>query len=435
MCLNNNKLTMVDRRLLEILLSEQKEELSRKANRNLCSRKEEALVDLESNLAQVVIGVRRSGKSTLCFNVLHKANVNYAYVNFDDERLSDLTKDDLNTVLEVLYKINGNFTHLFLDEVQNVDGWHLFVNRLLRQEIKMLVTGSNAKLLSSELATHLTGRHSTIELYPFSFSEYCNYCGVETALLTTQAEAMRRAAFDAYMKQGGFPELLHEKSPKRYIKELVDDILQRDIAQRHGVRYYAAFEQLSHYLMNVAPSIVTPSNLTSLFDIKSDQTTNNYIKYLKQAYLLIGLRKYSTKSKLRIRDEKVYTVDVAIMNNRQDAMVGENLGWRLESIVYVELLRRSHYHDYDIFYYKKHSRAKEVDFLLCSGNRVVQMYQVAYDISSPKTRKREIDSLVQASKATGCKELFLITDYERGAVMQDGLEIRIIPAYEWLLDS
>ena len=148
----------MDKRTLETILLEQKHELEVKARTRRCRRMEESLVNLDSNLAQVVIGIRRSGKSTLCFNVLHQSGVRYAYVNFDDERLEGLRAADLNNVLETLYKINGEFTHLFLDEIQNVYGWHLFVNRMLRQGMKVVVTGSNAKLLSGELATHLTGR-------------------------------------------------------------------------------------------------------------------------------------------------------------------------------------------------------------------------------------------------------------------------------------
>ena len=128
---------MVDKRTLELILSEQVGELAAKAKTKRCKRKEESLIDLESSLAQVVIGVRRSGKSTLCFNALHASKVKYAYVNFDDERLVEVQAAQLNDVLEVLYKINGDFTHLFLDEIQNVEGWHLFVNRMLRIGMKL----------------------------------------------------------------------------------------------------------------------------------------------------------------------------------------------------------------------------------------------------------------------------------------------------------
>lgn len=172
---------MINIRTLETILSDQLDELKVRHAAHFCRRKEENKVDLNSPQAQVVIGVRRSGKSTLCHNVLHHAGVKYAYVNFDDERLFNLTSDDLNNILEVLYKIYGDFSHLFMDEIQNIPEWYLFVNRLLRKNMRIIITGSNAKLLSGELATHLTGRHHAIHLYPFSFSEYCEYKQIDTS--------------------------------------------------------------------------------------------------------------------------------------------------------------------------------------------------------------------------------------------------------------
>ncbi len=427
---------MIDKRVVEGVLTEQKMELLHKSQMFRCRRKEEDLVNLNSNLAQVVIGVRRSGKSTLCFNVLHNSGVNYAYINFDDERLANVTSDDLNVLLEVLYKINKDFTHLFLDEAQNVEGWHLFVNRLLRQGMRIIITGSNAKLLSSELATHLTGRFNAIELYPFSFEEYCNYLDIDTKLITTKMEGIRRSAFDDYLMKGGFPELLIENDNKRYVSALVDNILKRDIQQRYNIRYFAAFEKMSNHLMNIAPAILSVSEITKLFGIRSSQTTNNYIKYLMQAYLLVGLSKYSTKSKLRVTEEKIYTIDVAIMDGRFQAFVGVNLGWRLETIIYLELLRRCSRNSLDIYYYKKSTRSKEVDFVVCKGNKIIQMYQVAYDISNPKTYKREIDALVAASKETFCTELYLITDSLRETInINEDVKINVIPAYQWLLEN
>ncbi len=424
---------MIDKRELELILLEQKQDLEYKAKMRLCHRAEEAQVDLESSLAQVVIGVRRSGKSTLCLNVLKSAGVTFGYANFDDERLNALETEDLNNVLEVLYKINGEFNHLFLDEVQNVDGWHLFVNRLLRRGMKVLITGSNAKLLSGELSTHLTGRHSTIELYPFSFKEFCDYKQVDTQTLTTVAEAARRSAFDEYLRKGGFPELLTEKNSRKYVSSLTDDILERDIRQRHKVKYFAAFERMAHHLMNVAPAVLSVADLSKTFGIKSAQTADNYVKYLKQAYLLVGLNKYSPKSRQRLTEEKVYTVDVAVMDQRPDAMAGDNLGWRLETVVFLELLRRASNEGQDIYYYKKDSRAKEVDFALCKGNKVLQLYQVCLDLTAEKTRNRELSALFQASEETGCRDLFLITDTQRSTVEKEGRQIRILPAYEWLL--
>ncbi|MBD5175666.1 MAG: AAA family ATPase, partial [Bacteroidales bacterium] len=170
----------MDKRILETILADQAEELALKKKMRFCTRAEEDKIDLSSTQAQVVIGVRRSGKSTLCYNALTRSGVKFAYVNFDDERLVHLTSDDLNDVLEVLYKIHGNFEYLFIDEIQNIPEWYLFVNRLLRRQMHVIITGSNAKLLSGELATHLTGRHHSISLYPFSFTEYCEVKDVDT---------------------------------------------------------------------------------------------------------------------------------------------------------------------------------------------------------------------------------------------------------------
>lgn len=152
----------MDKRIIEQVLAEQQLELANLSTKTLCTRPEEQLVELDSDMAQVVIGVRRCGKSTLCYNVLKENSELFAYANFDDERFNEMTSQDLNNVLEVLYKTYGDFRLLFLDEIQNVDGWHLFVNRILRQGMHVILTGSNAKLLSGEFATSLTGRHDKI---------------------------------------------------------------------------------------------------------------------------------------------------------------------------------------------------------------------------------------------------------------------------------
>lgn len=423
---------MVDKRIIEQVLSEQHEELIALQEVELCTRKEEQQVELDSNLAQVVIGVRRSGKSTLCYNVLKAHAEKYAYVNFDDERLEELQTSDLNTVLEVLYKIYGDFKYLFLDEIQNIGGWYLFVNRLLRQRMHVIVTGSNAKLLSGELATHLTGRNDQIELYPFSFAEWCQCKGVDVKSKTTKAEALRRTAFDEYLMQGGFPELLYKKNKTRYVGNLVNNILKRDIEQRHKIKYVEAFEQLAHHLMNIVPITVVENELASVVGLKSNHTINNYIAFLKEAYLLLGVKKYSTKSRQRVRSEKLYPVDVALMDARPDAFAGENVGWRLETVVYIELLRRNRPMDKDVYYYKS-AGGYEADFVVCKNNLVEEIYQVSYDISKEKTRKRELRGLLAASKETRCDNLFLITDFHREEVVVEGKQIKILPAYDWLL--
>ena len=297
----------------------------------------------------------------------------------------------------------------------------------------ILVTGSNAKLLSGELATHLTGRNEQIELYPFSFAEYCHCNGVDTKSKTTKAEALRRAAFDDYLKQGGFPELLHKENKTRYVGTLVNNILKRDIEQRHKIKYVEAFEQLANHLMNVAPVTVVESELASVVGLKSNHTVSNYINFLKEAYLLLGIKRFSTKSRQRVRAEKIYPIDVALMDGRQDAFAGENVGWRLETIVYIELLRRNRPINRDVYYYKS-PNGYEADFVVCRNNVVEEIYQVSYDISKEKTRKRELRGLLTASKDTRCDNLFLITDFHQEELVLEDKTIHIIPAYTWLIE-
>ncbi|MDE5822842.1 MAG: ATP-binding protein [Paramuribaculum sp.] len=416
--------------LLEIL-RDQREELVNFSSQSFCKRKGEDLIKLDSKKAQVVIGVRRSGKSTLCFNVLHKAQVKFAYVNFDDERLMRLSADDLNDVLKGLYQTYGDFTHIFLDEAQNVEGWHLFVNRLLRQGIKVIITGSNAKLLSSELSTYLTGRYHEIELYPFSFGEFCEIEKVETTNLSTKTDALLRRAFDRYMEVGGFPEIISgEEIADEYVDTLVSNILERDIVQRFKVRYKDAFKSLSNHLMNNAPCEIVYATLQKIFNFRNDKTVENYVSYLYQAYLLKQLRKYSLKSSERIRNAKCYPIDVSLMNARKDAFAKDNLGWRLESLVYLALCRK-YGSGYDIYYHKTDSY--EVDFVVCHRVTVIELVQVSYDISSEKTLNRETSALVKAGISLKCDKLTLVTAYEERELEVDGHNINVSAAYKWLL--
>lgn len=420
---------IIDKRTLEIIFDDQKSELDLRGDEYLCHRVEEKMVDLESPQAQVVIGVRRSGKSTLCFQALSNAKVHFAYADFDDERLVGLQASQLNDVLETLYKIYGDFKYIFLDEIQNVDGWPLFVNRLLRMKIHVVLTGSNAKLLSNDLATHLTGRSSEISLYPFSFDEYCTMKSVNCDLQTTKGIAEKRRAYDDYLMSGGFPELLKIKNGKKYITNLIDNILKRDIEQRYHIVFPAQFENMANHLLNISPYVVSTSDLATTFSFKSSHTVRNYVKYLKEAYILVGIQRYSTKSRLRTTQEKVYAVDVAFMNKRENAFAGENLGWRLETNVANHLFRKCKNEGWDIYYLSE--RSGECDFIICDGNRVLQCIQVSYDITAEKTRKREIKGLLLAGKQTRCENLLLLTDHEYEDVSIDGKQIQIRPVYDW----
>lgn len=418
---------------IEKVLLEQQDELEALEREMLIHRPEEDLINLKSKLAQVVIGVRRSGKSTLCFNALRKAGVHYAYANFDDERLEELETKDLDNILQTLYKIYGKFDYLFLDEIQNIDGWPLFVNRLLRQRIHILITGSNAKLLSTELASHLTGRHHKIELFPFSFKDWCTIKELDYTRLTTKNRGLISRAYEEYFRQGGFPELVSgEENPKEYIGTLIDNIITQDIQKRYKIRNVDALKRLAHHILNENPSIVVKDTLQDIIGIKSERTLGNYLLYLNQAYLVSTINKYSSKSRERTRGEKSYAIDIAFMNKRENAFSGENLGWRLETIVYLELLRRKAGTENDIYYFQ--GRSAEADFVVCDGNKALAIYQVSYDISNEKTRKREIKGCIAGAKATKCNNIFLITDHESEIIEEDGYTIQVIPIWEWLIN-
>ena len=421
----------MDIRELETALLDQKEELEALRNKSFCYREEERMINLESSLAQVVIGVRRSGKSTLCFNALERSKVSYAYVNFDDENLIDLSVKDMNNVLQVLYSIYGDFTHLFFDEIQNIEGWHLFVNRMLRKGIHVLLTGSNSKLLSGELASHLTGRHHTIELLPFSFKDWCSYNGIAMAPLTTRNKGFLMGAFDKYLHQGGFPELLVEPDHTNYIESLFHDIITQDIRKRFKVKYIDSLERLARHLLNISPAVIVKDKLQKQFGFKSHHTLGNYLSYMTQTYLLCKVSKYSSKSKERSVAEKVYAIDVAFMNKRENAFAGDNLGWRLETMVYLELRRRIKTAEEDIYYFDNGNT--EADFIVCGGSKVMGIYQVAYDIENPRTRRREINGAVAAAKHTKCSNVFILTDHHSETIVSNGIEIKAMPVWEWIV--
>ena len=398
-------------------------------------RPEADLISLDNKQAQVVIGVRRSGKSTLCHMALLKAELNYGYVNFDDDRLANLTVEDLNKVLEGIYRVYGNdIKHIFFDEIQNVDGWHLFVNRLLRQGLRIIITGSNAKLLSSELATHLTGRYNEIRLYPFSFRDYCAYRKLATDTPTTRNVALLKNALDDYLMEGGFPELDTVSDKHVYVGSLVDAIITKDIMKRFHIRNGNGLKTLANHIINNAGQIINLTELVEAFKIGTDKTVRNYIDYLTQAFLMVPVTKFSYKSSERLRNGKAYVIDTGMMTFHPNNIITENLGWRLENAVLLELLRRNTPQRRDISYYRPTSRSREVDFVVSERGQVLELIQVAYDIANPKTLSRELISLVEAAKKTGCNHLTLIACTDTRKETIDSVVINVVSAVEWLLN-
>ena len=423
---------MIDEKTILQVLAEQQEEIKSYKPQKWVTRKEESLFEFDTTMAQVVIGVRRSGKSTLCHKVLLERGVRYGYVNFDDDRLADLKTEDLNTVLSCVYQLYGtDVPYLVLDEIQDVDGWYLFVNRLLRTSLHIFVTGSNAKLLSGELATHLTGRYNEIHLYPFSFSEYCLYHQIDMQSITTKADAERKRALMDYIHDGGFPEMQGLRNKRAYVQSLIEAILRKDIKKRFNIRNIESLRKLAHHLINNACQEVNYDELSELLGI-ADKTVKKYVDYLSQAFLVQLLTRHSFKSKERIRNQKVYIVDTGLQGNRDNALMPENIGWRLENIVFIELLRRCAQDFLDVYYHKPAPRAKEIDFVVCDQNKAVELIQVAYEIDSPKAYDRETSSLVKASDALSCSHLTLIAFSQTRDVEIEGKTIHIISALEWL---
>ena len=426
---HRNDIVMTSNKYTQVI-ADQRIEVEQFELSEICNRPEEALVDLDSPLAQIVIGVRRCGKSTLCHTVLKKSGLNYAYVNFDDERFAELSAEDLNDVLESLYMVYGDFNHLFLDEIQNVKGWNLFVNRLLRQKMHLVITGSNAKLLSSELSTYLTGRYNQIELFPFSFTEYLRLNEIKLNALTTKEIAFQKRAFDEYIVNGGFPELLNIKDHKGYIKQLVNSIVTVDIRRRFKIRYLDALVKITNYMIANFAQEVNYKAVAETFGLGSQHTAENYINYLRQTYLLVGINKFSFKAKERVRAEKMYLIDPALLTQQDNNLTGDNIGWRLENVIYLELLRRKRVSDIDIYYYRK---SYEIDFVLSNGLTVKELIQVSAFVDKNKTFKRECAALIKGAKELKCNNLTLVTMGASKTHDIDGVSIKEVNVIDWLL--
>ena len=418
------------------ILSDQREELTNRHWKNIVTREEEKEINLNSPLAQVVIGVRRSGKSTLCSKVMQESGLPFGYINFDDDRLGKLTVDAFDTLLRALYQLNGDFNHLFLDEVQNIEGWELFVNRMLRQGMHMLITGSNANLLSGELATHLTGRYHQIELMPFSFQEYCSCKDVNTLSYTTKAIALRDKALNDYLFAGGFPELLllSEAEQGDYVRSLVQTIVEKDIAKRYKLRYAQTLMDVANQVLDEFSQEHSFATVQKKHNLKSPNTAKKYLQYLQNAYLVLALPRFSLKSSERRSVHKYYAIDPAMIAKRDEALMTESLGLRLENMVAVELKRRAAI-DEQIYYFRK-VREYEVDFVRVKGTQVQELIQVTYDFTQPRTKlyNREVGNLVKASNVLHCDNLTLVVMYgEPGDIVEGGKTIHCVLAAQWLL--
>lgn len=420
----------MEKRLIKQIILEQREEIERIFKERIIPRQIQSKISslMGSDLIKVIMGVRRCGKSVLAHQLL--TGENYGYVNFDDERLSGVKSQELNDFLEVMNEIDPNFKYFFLDEVQNVEGWELFVNRLKRKGYNIIISGSNSKLLSKELATHLTGRHFSIELYPFSFREFLIYEDLkieEKDVFITEKRANLRRMFEKYVEIGGLPEVFKIEAWASYLRDLFYKIIMRDIVERYSIKYVKDLKEIALLAVSNFGSKITYHKIKRIFEVKSVHTIKNYLDYLQEAYLIFQLLPFSFKFKEQIKQpRKIYCIDTGLIN----ALVPKatfDYGRIMENITFLELKRRGK----EIYFYSQPNY--EVDFLVKEGIKIIQLIQVCFSIKDEDTRKREFRSLLKGSKDLRCNELTLITCDEEKEEQIDSKIIRVVPLWKWLL--
>jgi len=378
-----------------------------------------------------ILGVRRCGKSIFSYQVFKDKK--FGYINFDDERLIEIKPEDLNKILEVFYELYGtNLECVIMDEPQNLYGWELFVSRLRRTK-KVIVTGSNSKLLSGELATHLTGRHINFELFPFSFREYITYKGIGSWGTTKEKGEIFKMLRD-YLENGGFPEAI--KMGKRILREIYTDILTKDVVKRGKLKKETEIIKIANFLVSNFSKEFTFRSLSSVARIKHLSTISKWIRLLEEAYLIIVLERFSFKLKEPVyAPKKVYCVDNGIITTI-GYRVSENWGRLMENLVAIELFRRKSYrfNDQEIYYWKNHT-GEEVDFVIKEGEKIRVLIQVTFASIKEEVDKREIKALLRAGDILRCNNLLIITwDYE-GEEKINKKTIKFIPLFKWLLED
>lgn len=385
---------------------------------------------LRHDIIKVVTGVRRSGKSIFCFMALD--DVDFGYVNFDEKEIAEL--DNYDEILRYVQEFYGDVEYLFLDEIQNLDNWELWVNSLHRRGYNLLITGSNAKLLSRELATHLTGRHISVELFPFSFKEYLDAVGFDIKDEYIEEEiGIILNYLKRYMEIGGFPEVVVKGYDHKYLQTLFDSIILKDVVQRHNVRYADDLYNLAKFLMSSFPNEISYTKLKNTLNFRSVNTVQSYVRYLEDTYLIFHLDMFSFKQREQIKSpKKMYVIDTG-MANAVSFKFSEDIGNMMENTVAVELLRQKSNSISRIeVYYWKDTQHREIDFVIKEGPDISQLIQVCYNINDLKTRERELRSLVGAAKELNCNNLLVITwDYDN-TEEYNGNSIRYVPLWKWL---
>jgi predicted AAA+ superfamily ATPase len=361
--------------------------------------------------AYILTGVRRSGKSTLMKQVMrHHGSVNY--FNFEDSRITGFEVNDFMIVEELFQETSGNKTIFFFDEIQNVQGWERFVRNAIDRKKTIVITGSNANLLSRELGTKLTGRHLDFEVFPFSYKEFMTYFGLHPGA----------DSFLTFVSEGGFPGYLYT-GKKEMLSTLVSDILVRDIFSRYNLRNQDVYRKIVQYLLSNTGKEISFNNLKNTFEVGSASSVMDFINYLTDAYLLFLIPRYDTSLKVQARNpRKVYAIDQGL-TNFYSVSGSPDSGRLLENTVFLQLRRSGN----EIWYFKGH---RECDFICRKGKEPYNAFQVSWQVDQ-ENEKREVDGLFEAMNLLKLKEGTIVTFNQEDKIHKEGKTIRLIPGWKW----
>ncbi len=419
----------MDREKLKTLLKEQNDQI--KDVGELVKREMlDEIKEKRSDLIVIVSGLRRAGKSTL-MNEIRKDHVHESYfVNFDDERFFDFTIADFQMMQELLIELYGERKIYFFDEIQNIQGWERFVRRLHDNGKKIYVTGSNASMLSREMGTHLTGRHLSYSLYPYSFKEFLHFKKYELPIpevLTTTEKSTIKRYFNEYIEVGGIPEFVKNRD-ELYIKTLYENILYRDIITRYNLKDEKALKTTVYFGASNIAKEISYNNIKKLTGLSSATTIKEYFEYLENSYLAYLLPRFSTSLKAQVySNKKVYFIDTAIAKIL-GFRTSEDYGRILENTVFMELKRKSK----EVYYHREN---KECDFVVREGYNITEAIQVTQSLENPDTRKRELEGMLDAMEAYNLKKGLILTDDTEDEIEMDGRKIVVKPIWKWLLQK
>jgi predicted AAA+ superfamily ATPase len=368
-------------------------------------------VDLSDDHVKILTGIRRCGKSTALLQ-LGRKYPHYYYLNFEDPRLSTFVVNDFFK-LEKIFGRTGNSDLFFFDEIQNVDGWERYVRVLNDKKKKVIVTGSNARILSKELGTSLTGRQISLEVYPFSYKEYLAHLNQNAGI----------ESFSGYYQSGGMPEFLNTNNPE-VLLNLYNDLIYRDIVVRHGLRNPKIVKELGIFLATNAGKEFSYNNLAKAFELGSSNTVASYISFFEDAYLYFTIPRFSYSLKQQAKNpKKIYGIDTGLISNLSMSF-SKDQGRLLENLVFIHLKRLGT----EIHYYRQKG---ECDFIVSKNNNIEMAVQVCYDLNSDNFR-REVNGLTEALNELGLKEGFIFTFNQKDELEKDGKKIILLPVWEWM---